>query len=180
MIVTCQQCGKTGNIPKEYAGKTVGCSCGNNFTITEQKCPFCGEYIKAEAVKCRYCQSMLDGSDPQKETLEAQIHAQKDTTYRILCLFFGMLGIHDIYAGNGSQGALKLFLTIVGLITIDSLGWIPLLAVAIYCIVDLSRGIPKKKPAPMTRKEMIIRAVILLLLLAGLVVFLSRYIVPLR
>ena len=176
MIVTCQQCGKTGDIPKEYAGKTVGCSCGNNFTITEQKCPFCGEYIKAEAVKCRYCQAMRDGSDQRKEAVDSQ----KDTIYRILCLFFGMLGIHDIYAGYGGQGALKLFLTVVGLMTLDSLGWIPLLAVAIYCIIDLSRGIPKKKPAPDTRKVKVIRAVILLLLLAGLVVILSRYIVPLR
>ena len=92
MIVSCKQCGKTGNIPKEYAGKEVGCSCGNTFTITEQKCPFCGEFIKAEAVKCRYCQSMLDGSNPQADAVAAQIRAQKDTTYRILCLFFGMLG----------------------------------------------------------------------------------------
>lgn len=180
MIVTCQQCGKTGDIPKEYIGKLVTCSCGKNFIIAEQKCPFCGEFIKAEAMKCRFCQSMLDGSDPQKEAMESQIHAHRDTIYRILCLFFGMLGIHDIYAGYGGQGALKLFLTVVGLMTLDSLGWIPLLAVAIYCIIDLSRGIPKKKPAPVTRKVMVFRAVILLILLAGLVVFLSRYIVPLR
>ena len=168
MIVTCKQCGKTGDIPEEYAGKTVGCSCGNNFTITEQKCPFCGEYIKAEAVKCRYCQSMLDGSDPQKEAIEAQIHAQKDTIYRILCLFFGMLGIHDIYAGYGFRGGLKMILTMIGLCMFTSFGWILVLATSVICIMDLVRGIPSKKPEPARAVHKVATWAVLLLILLAL------------
>ncbi|HPB59846.1 MAG TPA: zinc-ribbon domain-containing protein [Candidatus Saccharicenans sp.] len=33
----------------------------------KKKCPFCGEEILKVAIKCKYCGSILDGSDQEKK-----------------------------------------------------------------------------------------------------------------
>src|SRR5690606_2914697 len=51
-----------------------------------KKCPFCGETIFAIAVKCKFCHSMLDGSE--KNSITEEILADKPAN-----LFRGIEGV---------------------------------------------------------------------------------------
>ena len=96
-------------------------------------CPFCGEQIMTGAKKCKHCGEFLnpDNSDPVKEpflqgknSLNAQQIDQSELSeksriiYIILDAHFGILGLHNMYAGLIARGILQLLLTctIAGLI----------------------------------------------------------------
>ena len=163
MIIVCPECKAEFEVPDDLIGKEASCPCGNSFTIEQRKCPFCGEMVKAEAVKCRFCQSMLDDSNPQK-----------DLIYRVLCLLGGMIGIHDLYAGSGYLAGLKLLLTLMGAMFFRAGGWIVLILVALFCIADLIRGMPKKKQQTVSPRKRILIAftvMIVVVLLAVLILF---------
>lgn len=97
-------------------------------------CPFCGEQIMETAKKCKHCGEFLDPvlrSSAEKSQQSEKIivqnvqgHGQLEIppksrmTYVLLDLFFGIFGIHNIYAGFVGTGIIQLILscTVFGLI----------------------------------------------------------------
>jgi hypothetical protein len=75
MLIRCE-CGKTLPAKPEWAGIAIRCAgCGRSHTLNEavssaappeavdpdtRDCVHCGKRIKAAAIKCRYCQRMLE------------------------------------------------------------------------------------------------------------------------
>ena len=47
-----------------------------------KKCPFCGESILAVAIKCKFCQSMLDEQSPKQNVPEEMLAEQGANLFR--------------------------------------------------------------------------------------------------
>ena len=55
-------------------------------TIDSQKCPWCAESIRKEAIKCRYCGSMLDPSAHLRGLSEQWLRPQRDRSLAGVCI----------------------------------------------------------------------------------------------
>jgi hypothetical protein len=150
MTVTCPGCGWSAEVPDEKipdGGVKATCrKCQGKFEVKKEAnpsialppiappsprrdtkpCPLCGEEILVAAIKCKHCNSMLDGSspEPQKITVAqidpfAEYHTPIKGKKKGRLTVFGYLGIglgvlcviagFDVMAKEGTPNPMIIF-----------------------------------------------------------------------
>ena len=94
-----------------------------------KKCPYCQEYIQDDAIKCRFCGSMLNSNTrpqtPPQYGSEYDYFARNNAfdsdpetgksrgVTALLAIFLGYLGVQYFYLGKTTAGLISILLTFV-------------------------------------------------------------------
>ncbi|WP_207776158.1 NINE protein [Victivallis vadensis] len=113
-----------------------------------KECPFCAQKINIRAKKCPFCREAIDPVlimlEKQQNTQGREINITLDsgrptvhipknrTSYILLGIFLGALGVHNFYAGYQGRGLAQLLITIF-------LGWtiLFLLITSLWAIIEV-------------------------------------------
>ena len=125
MKICCPRCGQEYEVEETILGQNVECpicqkkfiaasSAHKNTSIKKETpspklaCPWCRESISIAAKKCRYCGEYIDESyKPIDRGL-----------YIIIAMFFGLLGLHNFYAGENNAGFLHIGIIVLSIVFI--------------------------------------------------------------
>ena len=123
----CPECGeaavKTKNVCAECGMEFEGnfCSnCGRSAKEKEVLCPFCGTEVKGSF--CLKCGRMIGKqteesvAEPSQEVINhvnavsiPGVNVKYKWATFLLCLFFGVFGVHKFYEGKNKMGLIYLF-----------------------------------------------------------------------